>query len=85
VVAHYYATRAPIVRPVNGALHGHPVLVDRSLFALMRAADPATGAKPIVRAHATAAGDVTVDDEGAFLDIDTPDEYARVLERLESR
>jgi molybdenum cofactor cytidylyltransferase len=84
VVAHYDATRAPIVRPVHGALHGHPVLVDRSLFGLMRAADPGAGAKPIVRAHASAAGDITVDDEGAFLDIDTPDEYARVLERLDA-
>jgi CTP:molybdopterin cytidylyltransferase MocA len=84
VVAHYHATRAPIVRPVNGALHGHPIVVDRSLFGLMRAADPAAGAKPIVRAHATPAGDITVDDDGAFVDIDTPDEYARVLERLEA-
>jgi molybdenum cofactor cytidylyltransferase len=83
VMAHYQATRAAIVRPVRGALHGHPVLVDRSLFGLMRAADPATGAKPIVRAHATALGDITVDDDGAFLDIDTPDEYSRVLERLD--
>src|SRR5262245_6931762 len=85
VMAHYHATRAPVVRPVQGALHGHPVLVDRRLFGLMRAADPAIGAKPIVRAHATAAGDITVDDDGAFIDIDTPEEYLRVLERLDQQ
>ena len=32
-------------------------------------ADPVEGAKPVVRAHASAAGEVEVDDEGAFADI----------------
>ena len=71
--------RAPIVRPVRGEEHGHPVLIDRSLFGALRAADPSTGAKPIVREHVSPAGDVVVDDDGAFIDIDTPEEYARVL------
>ena len=80
VVDRYLATHAPIVRPVRGNEHGHPVLVDRSLFSLLRSADPALGAKPIVRAHVSMAGDVSInDDEGAFLDIDTPEMYQRVL------
>jgi molybdenum cofactor cytidylyltransferase len=79
VVDRYRTTQAPIVRPVRGDEHGHPVLVDRSLFSLLRSADPATGAKPIIRAHVTPAGDVSVTDEGAFLDIDTPETYERVL------
>jgi molybdenum cofactor cytidylyltransferase len=82
VLERYRATHAPIVRPVQGARHGHPVLIDRSLFDALRAADPGAGAKPIVRAHATASGDLVVEDEGAFLDIDTPDEYARAAERF---
>jgi len=81
----YRATRAPIVRPVRGALHGHPVIIDRSLFDAIRAADPEEGAKPIVRAHATASGDLAVEDDGAFLDIDTPEEYARAAERFNVR
>lgn len=52
----------------------------RSLWA----ADPLQGAKPIVRAHASPEGDVEVDDEGAFTDIDTPEEYARALEAIRS-
>jgi molybdenum cofactor cytidylyltransferase len=72
VVDRYRATHAPIVRPVNGGRHGHPVLIDRCLFPLLRRADPSAGAKPVVRAHVSPAGDVEVDDEGAFLDIDTP-------------
>jgi CTP:molybdopterin cytidylyltransferase MocA len=30
-----------------------------------------------VREHASTAGDVAVDDKGAFMDVDTPEEYAR--------
>ncbi|MCC7033589.1 MAG: nucleotidyltransferase family protein [Acidobacteria bacterium] len=70
-------TGAPIVRPARSGEHGHPVLFDRRLFAELRSADPSSGAKPIVRAHASAVLNVPVDDEGAFLDLDTPEDYER--------
>ena len=79
VLARYRAVRPPVVRPVQGERHGHPVILDRSLFGLLRSADPARGAKPVVRAHVSSAGDVPVEDEGAFLDVDTPEDYARIL------
>ena len=79
VLERYRATRAPIVRPVQAARHGHPILIDRSLFDALRAADPVLGAKPVVRAYASPEGDVEIDDEGAFVDIDTPEEYARMM------
>ena len=85
VLDRYRARRAPIVRPVNGTRHGHPLLIDRALFDELRAAEDATGAKPIVRAHASAAGDVAIADEGAFTDIDTPEEYAEWISRRLSR
>ncbi len=79
VIDSYRITQAPIVRPTSGERHGHPLLIDRSVFAALRAADPATGAKPIVRAHASPSGDIPIDDEGAFIDIDTMDEYQRIV------
>jgi molybdenum cofactor cytidylyltransferase len=82
VIDRYKATNAPVVRPVRGNEHGHPVLIDRSLFPLLRTADPEAGAKPIVRAHVSAAGDVVVDDAGAFFDIDTPEAYELALHDL---
>lgn len=82
VVEAYRRTGVPVVRPTSGTRHGHPLLIDRSMFAALRAADPETGAKPIVRAHASAAGDIAIDDEGAFLDIDTPDDYVRAFRGL---
>ena len=79
VVERYRLTHAPVVRPTSGSRHGHPLLLDRALFDELRAADGQAGAKPIVRAHASAEGDLPIDDEGAFLDIDTTEDYARLI------
>jgi len=73
---------APLVRPRRGGRHGHPVIFNRSIFGELRRADPSTGAKPVVHAHAAEEVDVDVDDEGAFIDIDTPDDYERLIARL---
>lgn len=79
----YARTRAPIVRPVRqvDAAHGHPVIIDRSVFDELRGADPRTGARPVVRARAAEIENVSVEDCGAFLDIDTPADYRRVFGR----
>ena len=67
------------MRPTSGERHGHPLLIDRSVFGALRAAEPSTGAKPVVRAHASAAGDIAIDDEGAFTDIDTEEDYRKTI------
>ncbi len=68
---------ALIVRPVSNGRHGHPVIFGRHLFGELQRADPAHGAKPIVRAHAAEMIEVPIDDEGAFIDIDTREDYER--------
>jgi molybdenum cofactor cytidylyltransferase len=78
VIERYRQTRAPVVRPTSGERHGHPLLLDRTLFDELRRADDVSGAKPVVRAHASNAGDVVVFDENAFIDVDTPTQYAQV-------
>lgn len=78
VVEAWRASRAPIVRPARGDEHGHPVLFDRALFDELARADLSTGAKPVVRAHAAATLNVQVQDEGAFADMDTPEDYERL-------
>ena len=78
VVERYRQTHAPIVRPTRGDEHGHPVLIDRSLFDEIRRANPSEGAKPVIRAHASPLGDIPIDDDGAFLDVDTMEEYERL-------
>jgi len=79
LVQRYRRSPAPVVRPVAQGRHGHPVLIDRRLFAGLIAADPGQGPRAVIRAHAASDADVEVDDPGAFLDIDTPEEYQRLL------
>lgn len=70
---------APIVRPALRGRHGHPVRFARSLFNELRRADPSQGAKAVVRAHAAETMNVASDDEGAVLDVDTRDDYERIV------
>lgn len=79
LVEAWRASRGPIVRPVQGDRHGHPVIFDRSVFDALRRADPNVGAKAVFRAYQDRVVDVSVDDPGAFEDIDTPEDYRRVL------
>ena len=79
VVEAYRRTNAPIVRPAFAGRHGHPVLFARAVFDQLRHADPALGAKAVVRAHDQDLVDVPVEDDGACADIDTPADYARLI------
>jgi molybdenum cofactor cytidylyltransferase len=79
VVDAYEQSRARIVRPARGGRHGHPVLFDAPLFAELRRADHSHGAKSVVHAHSAEVVNVQTTDGGAFLDIDTPAEYDKVL------
>ena len=79
VIAAWRRTRAPIVRPADGQRHGHPVMFDRSIFADLRAADPNTGAKAVFAIHRDRIVNVEVNDAGAFEDVDTPEDYKKVL------
>ena len=81
VIATWQRTRAPIVRPAIGEQHGHPVLFDRQLVGELRRAPLDGGAKTVVRAHARAIVNVEVDDRGCLVDVDTPDDYGRLVSR----
>ena len=77
----YRAGAALIVRPLSRARHGHPVIFDRALFEELRRANPKEGAKEVVRAYSAELLNVEIEDEGAFTDIDTPEDYARYITR----
>ena len=68
---------APVIRAVHHGRHGHPVIFKRVLFEGLRRADPAAGAKEVVRASTIE--DVEVDDGGVVEDVDTPEDYRRLL------
>jgi molybdenum cofactor cytidylyltransferase len=77
LLARAAAPAAPILRATHGGRHGHPVVFTRAVFTALRSADPAVGAKPVMRAFSVE--DVDVDDPGVLRDVDTPQDYQRLL------
>lgn len=78
VISAWRDTRASIVRPIVNGRRGHPVIFDRAVFDELRAAPLDQGARAVVRAHWDDSLDVPVDDPGCIVDVDTPDDYARL-------
>lgn len=81
LMARWRTTRAAVVRPARAGRHGHPVLVSRAVADALLSADGSLSARTVLERFSAAAVDVPVEDEGAFLDIDTPEDYDRVLAR----
>lgn len=79
VIDEWRNTRCAIVRPAVGVRHGHPVLFDRGVFAELRSAPLAEGARAVVHAHATNVVNVSVDDQGCLIDVDTPADYDQLM------
>jgi molybdenum cofactor cytidylyltransferase len=79
VIETWHLTRAPIVRPAVGSAHGHPVIFDVETFAALRAAPLELGAKSVISALGDRVQNVEVPDRGCLVDIDTPDEYVRLV------
>jgi CTP:molybdopterin cytidylyltransferase MocA len=80
LVASWHRTRVPLVRPLHAGRHGHPVIFGDALLKALRDANPADGAKPIVRTFASRGIDVAVDDPGVLRDVDTPEDYRQILD-----
>jgi molybdenum cofactor cytidylyltransferase len=68
---------AVVLRAVHGGRHGHPVIFKRAVFDALRGADPAIGAKAVLQAFAVE--NVETGDPAVTQDVDTPDDYRRLL------
>jgi molybdenum cofactor cytidylyltransferase len=68
----------PILIARSEGRRGHPVIFSRSVFAELIAAPEEQGARVVVNAYPARVGYFDVDDPGVFLDLDTPDDLARV-------
>ncbi len=79
VLAGFRRVRPPVARATHGGAHGHPVVFARRVFEDLRRLGPGAGARAVVRASGASVLDVEVPDEGVLIDIDDPEEYARVF------
>jgi molybdenum cofactor cytidylyltransferase len=75
------AGSAAIIRPTHAGRSGHPIYFSRDVFAELRDADPALGARAVVRADASRVLDVPWEDAGILMDVDTPEDYERLIGR----
>jgi molybdenum cofactor cytidylyltransferase len=71
-----------MARVAHAGRGGHPVLFRDVVFDDLRTADPAIGAKAVLRARAGDVLDVEVDDPGVLRDVDAPDDYIALFDAL---
>lgn len=76
------AGSAAIVAPTYRGERGNPVLFDRSIFPELLAVTGDQGARGVLRAHASEVQLVPFDDDRPLADIDTPEEYERLRQRI---
>jgi molybdenum cofactor cytidylyltransferase len=69
---------AAIVQPRCQGLPGHPVGFAAHWLHQLRGLDGDSGARPLLRAHAMQVTALPVDDAGCLLDVDTPQDLARL-------
>jgi CTP:molybdopterin cytidylyltransferase MocA len=80
-IAAFLASRPPILRVTHGGRHGHPVIFAARVFADLRRADAAVGAKDVLRAYGNQVLDFEVDDPGVLRDVDVVEDYRRLFGR----
>lgn len=81
IVRAYYATDQPIVVPTVRGQRGAPVLFDRRLFPELNALKGDVGGRQVLARHAHQVLEVEIESPDVFLDVDTPADYRRLLER----
>jgi molybdenum cofactor cytidylyltransferase len=83
LLARFAGSGAPILIPSHARRRGHPVLFPARLFPELLAAPSGEGARVVVTAHAGEIEYVETDEESVLWDIDRPEDYERLLKRLQ--
>jgi CTP:molybdopterin cytidylyltransferase MocA len=78
MIAAFRAGEAPVVVPVYGGRRGHPVLFSPRALPELFTADGSRGAAAVVHAHADRI-ELAVADRSVLLDVDTPEDYERLV------
>jgi molybdenum cofactor cytidylyltransferase len=81
LIAARRATGAPIVMPTYEGVRGNPVLIARELFPELAQVTGDQGARGVIRAHNAAVHEVPIPGPPPTDDLDTEEDYARLLAR----
>jgi molybdenum cofactor cytidylyltransferase len=68
--------------PVHGGRRGHPVIFSRIHYDELLQASGDQGGRSVIAAHPDRILAVEIDDPDFFLDVDTPDDWSRLKDRL---
>jgi molybdenum cofactor cytidylyltransferase len=79
LIERHRATLAPVVWPEYRGQRGNPVLFDRVTFPQLNRLTGDTGGRPVLKAHAGQAERVPITEPGIVIDIDTPDDCAKLI------
>lgn len=71
--------------PTSDGKRGHPTLVRWQHVATIRSFPPGHGLNEYFRAHASQTIEISVDSPNILCDLDTPEDYARLLQRVSFR
>jgi molybdenum cofactor cytidylyltransferase len=80
-IAAFLASGPPILRVTHEGRHGHPVIFAARVFAELRQADAAVGAKEVLRAYGDQVLNLEVDDPGVLRDVDVIEDYRSLFGR----
>lgn len=77
------AAGAPLAVPLHRGRRGHPLGIAAPLLPEIDRLDPGVGLRQLLDRHAAVVRELPVDDRGALEDVDTPEDYARLLASLD--
>lgn len=77
----YCRTRAPIVLPTHRGRRGNPVVIDRTLFARVESITGDVGARVLFQEYAEEIVEIDVEDDSIHFDLDTWEDYQKLLDR----
>ncbi|MBQ3276945.1 MAG: histidine phosphatase family protein [Oscillospiraceae bacterium] len=75
---------ADVIRPTAGGKPGHPLLLRRSFFPLVRDFDGREGLRGLLSRHGERVLDLALPEPGLVMDADTPEDYRRLLDYMET-
>lgn len=77
----YCRTRAPIVLPTHRGRRGNPVVIDRTLFARVESITGDVGARVLFQEYAEEIVEIDVEDDSIHFDLDTWEDYQKLLDK----
>jgi molybdenum cofactor cytidylyltransferase len=77
LIAHFYATRAPVVLPVFEGRRGHPVIFSTSVYGELENAPMDQGARSVVWAHKNEVAEYMTTEEGCVVNLNDPESFAQ--------